>query len=238
VIRAIVLRLLFVLGALLGIAVAIVVFFRSLLRRARAFHPSGTVCDAELVALDDTIGPRLAGPARVRLSGSSEPEGSPAQTILGMAIEIGGDQDLPLATFESFLHASEATAQTNVADYLANQYSSVTPWRVGRDTVWFRAIPAMPPAATTGTRVDRLDAAIAAGRATFTLETRHAPGPDGALRARIAELRLTARRPADDPRFKISMLRTARGLVPTGLRNGVRLIAYPASQLGRRLRGA
>jgi hypothetical protein len=154
-----------------------------------------------------------------------------------MAIEIGGDQDLPLATFESFLHASEATRATNVADYLANQYASVTPWRVDGAIVWFRALPALQPE-TTGTRVERLDAAIAAGRATFTLETRAAPGPDAPLRARIAELRLTARHPADDAAFRISMLRTARGLVPTGFRNGVRLVAYPVSQLARRLRGA
>jgi hypothetical protein len=33
------------------------------------------------------------------------------------------------------------------------------------------------------------------------------------------------------------MLRTARGLVPTGFRNGIRLVAYPVSQLARRLRG-
>lgn len=231
------LRVLFVLGALAGLAVAVFVFFRSLLRRARAFHPQGTVCDAHVTALDEVVGPRLAGPARVRLSGATEPENSTAPTILGMAIEIGGDQDLPTATFESFLHAAEATKNTNIADYLANQYSSVTPWHArGLGIVWFRAIPAAQ-AAGSGTRVDRLDAEIAAGRATFTLEARDAPGPDGAVRARFAELRLTARLPADDPGFRISMLRTGRGLVPTGFRNGVRMVAYPASQLARRLRG-
>ena len=230
-------RVLYVLGALVGLVAGIVVFFISLKRAARAFHASGSVCKAELTALDDTVGKRLAGAVRVRLSGASEPENSPKQSILGMALEIGGDQDLPLATFESFRKASEATANTNVADYLANQYSSVTPWRVGGDTVWFRAIPADQPAAS-GTRVERLDAAIAAGRATFTLELRDGPGPDSAVRARIGELRLTERLPADDAGFKISMLRTARGLVPTGFRNGIRVVAYPASQLARRLRGA
>ena len=86
-------------------------------------------------------------------------------------------------------------------------------------------------------RVERLDADIAAGRAKFILEAREAPGPDGAGAQRIAELRLVERLPADDPTFKISMLRTGRGLVPTGLRNGVRVIDYPVSQLARRLRG-
>ena len=234
--RALGLRLLFALGALAGLVVAIAVFAISFRRRARAFHPDGTVCEAEVTSLDDVLGGNLAGHARVRLSGSSEPENSPAQTILGMAIEIGGEQDLPLATFESFLHASDATRTTNVADYLANQYASVTPWRAGSAVLWFRALPAAQPA-TAGTRVERLDAAIAAGTAMFTLEARIGPGPDAPVHARFAELRLTSRRPSDDRDFRISMLRTARGLVPTGFRNGVRLIAYPVSQLARRLRG-
>jgi len=230
-------RLTFVLGALVGVLAGIATFLLALYHRGRAFHARGTVCDGELTALDDTVGPRLAGRVRVRLSSASKPENSPDPSILGMALEIGGDQDLPLATFESFRRAAEATANTNIADYLANQYASVTPWRVGSAIVWFRAIPtAQPP--TTGTRTDRLEAAIAAGRATFTLELRDGPGPDGALRAKIAELRLIARLPADDDTFRISMLRTGRGLVPTGFRNGVRLVAYPASQLARRLRGA
>lgn len=237
-IRAIALRLLFVAGMVAGLAIAILIFLRSLSRGARAFHPGGTMCRAELTALDDVVGPRLAGSARVRLSGSSEPENSPAQTILGMAIKIGGDQDLPVASFESFTHAAEATKNTDVADYLANQYSSVAPWHVrGLGIVWLRAMPGPQPPAKTGTRVERLDADIAAGRATFTLEARDAPGPDGAVRARIAELRLVERLAADDPAFDISMFRTARGIVPTGFRNGIRAIVYPTSQLARRLRG-
>ena len=235
-IRSLGLRVLFAAGVVAGLAVAVFVFFRSLLRGARAFHPRGTICTAEVIALDDGVGARLAGTARVRLSGATEPENSPAQTILGMAIELGTDQDLPLASFESFLHASEATKNTDVADYRGNQYSSVTPWRVRElGIVWFRAIPGAL-LAQTGTRVERLDADIAAGRATFTLEARDAPGPQGAVRCRLAEVRLTQRLTDDDPRFRI-MFRTGRGLEPTGFRNGIRAVAYPTSQLARRLRG-
>jgi hypothetical protein len=236
-VRALGLRLLFGLGAVVGVLAAIAVFVRSLLRAARSFHASGTVCRAEITALDDVVGPRLAGSARVRFSGASGPENSAAQSILGIAIKIGSDQDLPLASFESFLHASEATRATNVCDYLANQYSSVTPWRArGLGIVWLRV---MPPATTaqTGSRTDRLAADIAAGRAVLTLEARDASGPDGALRARLAEIRLVERLPADDPAFRISMRRTGRGIAPTGFRNGIRFVAYPASQLARRLRG-
>jgi hypothetical protein len=238
--RALGLRLMFVLGALIAfVFAALPIFLRSLIRGARAFHPSGTVCVAEVTALDDVVGPRLAGPARVRLSSATADENSPSPSIIGMAIKLGSDQDLVVATFESFIKAGEATKNTNVADYLGNQYGSVTPWRVrGQGITWFRAIP--DPAASTpktGTRVERLDADIAAGRAKFTLEAREAPGPDGAVRSRLAELRLTERLPEDDPAFHISMFRTGRGLVPTGFRNGVRAILYPISQFARGLRG-
>jgi hypothetical protein len=232
------LRLLFGVGMLIALVVSIVIFLLSLIRRQRAFHPHGTVCNAEVTALDE-VGGRLAGPARVRLSSSTAEENSPSQTILGMAIKLGNDQDLAVATFESFIHVGAGTANTNVADYLANQYSSVAPWRAsGLGVIWLRAIPV--PAADapkTGTRVERLDADIAARRAIFVLEARDRPGPHGALRSRLVEVRLTERLPDDDPKFHISMFRTGRGIVPTGFRNGLRAIVYPVSQFARGLRG-
>jgi hypothetical protein len=237
--RAFGLRLLFGVGVLIGLVIALVIFVRSLVRRARAFHPRGTVCRAEVTALDDVVGPRLAGPAAVRFASSTAAENSPEPSIIGMGLKLGTDQDLAFGTFESFRRAGEGTERTNVADYLANQYASVAPWRVqGLGVVWFRVVPA-PSASTpkTGTRVERLDADIAAGRATFVLEAREAPGPDGTVRSRLAELRLTERLPADDPAFRISMFRRGRGVVPTGFRNGVRAIVYPVSQLARGLRG-
>lgn len=235
--RVLGLRLLFLIGVLTAVIfVAIAIFFRSLIRGARSFHPRGTLCNAEVTALDDAIGPGLGRTAQVRLSGSSEDENSPNQTILGMAIKFT-DQDLPLATFESFAHAGEATKHTNVADYLANQFASVSPWRVrGLGVMWLRAIPS-PRMARTGTRVERLDADIAAGRATFVLEARVAPGADGALRSQLVEIKLTERLAIDDPKFRISMFHTRGGLMPTGFRNGVRAIVYPVSELARRLRG-
>jgi hypothetical protein len=238
--RSIGLGLRFALGALLALVfAAIPIFLRSLIRGARSFHPRGTVCRAELTALDDVVGPRLAGSARVRLSSATADENSPSPSILGMAIKLGTDQDLAVATFESFTKASEGTKHTNVADYLGNQFASVAPWRArGLGVIWLRAIPdPAASAAKTGTRVERLDADIAAGRAKFVLEAREAPGPDGAVRSRVAELRLIERLTDDDPKFQVSMFRTGRGVVPTGFRNGVRAIVYPVSQFARGLRG-
>jgi hypothetical protein len=238
--RSIGLSLLFAIGALVALIAAIPIFFRSLIRGARSFHPRGTVCRAEITAVDDVVGPRLAGSARVRLSSATADENSPTPSILGMAIKLGSDQDLAVATFESFAKAGEGTKHTNVADYLGNQFASVAPWRArGLGVIWLRAIPdPAASAAKTGTRVERLDADIAAGRAKFMLEAREAPGPDGGVRARIAELRLIERVADDDPKFQVSMFRTGRGVVPTGFRNGVRSILYPVSQFARGLRGA
>lgn len=239
--RVIGLGLLFFLGALIAtIFLALPLFLVALFKGARAFHPRGTLCRAEVTALDDDVGKRLDGAARVRLSGASAAENSTAPNILGMAIKFGTDQDLPVATFESFAKTKQGRASTDVTDYMHNQFASVSPWRVrGLGVIWFRAIPdpTAKTATKTGNRVEHLDADIAAGRARFTLEARDAPGPAGPLRKAIAEIRIVERLTDDDPSFRISMFRTGRGLVPTGFRNGIRAVVYPVDQLGRRLRG-
>jgi len=220
-----------------GVVLAPLIFLFSLVRGLRAFHPRGTICRAKVVALDPDVGARLAGSARVRLSGSTGDENSAVQTVLGMAIKTDAGQDLPLATFESFLKLGDATKNTIVADYLANQFASVTPWRVrGLGIVWLRAVP-IAPAHGTGSRVERLDEAIESGKATFVLEARDAAGATAAVRSKLAELHLTERLADDDRSFTISMFHTAAGFVPTGVRNGIRVIVYPTSQLARRIRG-
>ncbi|MEO6774054.1 MAG: hypothetical protein ABI467_13730 [Kofleriaceae bacterium] len=238
--RAFGLGVLFVVGMIVAtVVLALPIFVFSFVRAARAFHPRGTVCRANVVALDQDAGARLAGSARVRLSGSTGAEDATVQTVLGMAIKLDAGQDLPLATFEAFLKLADATEHTHVADYLANEFASVSPWRVrGLGIMWLRAVPSTPadPAAI-GTRVERLDARIAAGHATLVLEARDAPGPNAAVRARLAELHLVERLAQDDPRFEISMFHTAAGISPTGIRNGIRAVVYPVSQLARRLRG-
>ena len=236
--RAFGLGVLFVIGMVIAIVLALPIFLRSLVRGARSFHPRGTMCRAEIVALDHDVGARLAGAATVRLSGSTGNENSTEQTVLGMAIKLPCGQDLPLATFEAFLRLADATKHTNVADYLANEFASVSPWNVrGLGVVWLRAVPSAPSDAASGTRIERLDARIAAGHSTLVLEARDAPGPNAPVRARLAEVRLVDRLAADDPRFVISMFHTGAGFIPTGLRNGIRAVVYPVSQLARHLRG-
>jgi hypothetical protein len=71
-VRSIALRLMFLVGALLtAVLLFLPIFVLALLRRARAVHPHGTICHAEIVALDDVVGPRLAGEARATCAAPS-----------------------------------------------------------------------------------------------------------------------------------------------------------------------
>lgn len=243
VLAAVLLGLLFVTGALIGVAIGVIVFGVSLYRRARAVHAEGVVCRAELTPRDAVIGPQLAGPALVRLSGAFEGQRTTGTDVLGLDIRMQraadgdarvGDQDLLLGTFESFLTAQRDREATNAGDYLANRYSTVTPWWVtGTGPAILRLAPAPPAAADRGAdRLARLDADLAADRARMVLSV-HA----GGSAVDVAELRLVERLPNDAATLRASMFRQGRALRPLGLRNGIRATVYPLSQLARRLRG-
>lgn len=236
------LGVLFGVGALLGIAIGVLIFFISLVRGARAVHAEGVVCRAELIPRDGAIGPVLAGPALVRLSGAFEGQATTGTDVLGLDIRMQksassdgsvGDQDLLLGTFESFLTAKKDREATNAGDYLANKYSSVTPWWVrGTGPAILRLRPVRDAASPGANRLARLEADIAADRARMVLSVhRNGSAID------IAELRLTERLPLDAHALRASMFRQGRALRPLGLRNGIRATVYPLSQLARGLRG-
>jgi hypothetical protein len=250
---AIALWILFVLGAVLGVVIGVLIVPVSLVRRARAVHADGVVCRAQIVARDPSA-ERLAGPALVRMSGALADQTATGSDVLGIAIRMQrvavddtaqGDQDLLLGTFESFLTVGRDRARTNARDYLANRYSTVTPW-------WLTShgpvkLHLEPPTENRGDdsgashkagekhgddRLARLDAALAADRARFVLTATTATGPQV-----IAEVQLFARLALDGRTLRASMFRHGRGLRPLGLRNGIRATVYPMSQAARRLRG-
>ena len=246
VLAAIGLMILFAIGAVLGLAIGVVIFPISLYRGARAVHAEGVMCRAEIVA-KAPAGQRLVGPALVRLSGAFGGQATTSSDVLGLDIRMQrtasddprtGDQDLLLGSFESFHTAGRDRANTNVGDYLANRYSTVTPWWVPTfGPVVLRLVPPPPAPADPGPdrgsdRLARLDADLAADRARFALVV-----DTGAAAVAIAELRLVERLAIDDRALRASMLRQGRGVRPLGLRNGIRATVYPMSQIARRLRG-
>jgi hypothetical protein len=233
----------FALGAVLGIPIGWACFAISLYRGARAVHAEGAMCRAAITARDPVVAARLAGPALVRLSGAFHGQRGASHDVLCVAIRMQrtasddpsqGDQDLSLASFESFATARRSLADTDIEDYLANHYSTVAPWWIdGLGPVVLRLVPPPPlPADRAGDRVARLDADLAADRARFELAI-----DTGSARHVIAELRLVERLATDDRALRTSMFRQGRGIRPVGVRNGIRAAVYPMSQIARRLRG-
>jgi len=228
------------LGFLVGVAVAPLVALRSLLTGARAFHPEGVVCRAEAVALGDgELARRLAGPALVRLSPALRRDDG--ADVLGVGIRFRarprvtahpdhGDQDLLLATFDSFRPSrlKEAIRQTDAHDYLANDYRAVARYRVGDlGPARLRAVGSRP-AAPGGTRLERLTAAMARGAAALRLD---ADGGDGWTP--LVEIRLHELVPLNQAMLRFSPRRAGRGIRPLGFLNGIRAVVYPVSQAAR-----
>lgn len=139
---AVALGVLFVAGALVGLILAIAFVPVALLRAGRPVHKDGIVVRGELVARDELLGPVVAGPAWVRLSGAIGGAESGKSDVLGLALRMRrpgatvsddpaeGDQDVLFGTFESFHTVLADKAKTVASDYLANRYSTVTPWWV------------------------------------------------------------------------------------------------------------
>ncbi len=237
----------FVLGMVIGACVTPLIMVWAFIGKRRPIHFDGAVCRATITAIDHGAGQgpgrRLAGKAIVRLSGGGKPENSTAADVMGLALRLqdgdgstdltNGTQDLIFGTFESFLSVAVTVGKVKVGDYLANQYASVTPWRVkDLGVVHLRAMPPRDSVGTGADRVARLLADIAAGTAVFTLEARR-----GDERIALATLTLDEHLPAVGKALRMSMWRNGRKFHPTGTRNGIRAVVYPFSQLARGLRG-
>ncbi|MCU1279693.1 MAG: hypothetical protein JWM53_3239, partial [bacterium] len=127
-------------GRVIGLALAPIVFLVALVRGARAFHPDGHVWRADVASTFVGDGPlaevaqRLAGPALVRLSPAMHRGAVEKPDVLGLGVRFGaaGEQDLLFATFDGFAPAQLGRAQktTDVGDYLHNCYRAVSPYRV------------------------------------------------------------------------------------------------------------
>ncbi len=235
------LNVLFVVGMVVGLFLGIfAIFWIALIKGRRAVHAEGIVVRAEVTAKDTQIGPRLAGPAIVRLSGAFGGQ-TAIHAVLGIEMRFQkvpsdpsvGDQDLSFGTFKSFHTAIADQAATEAGDYMANKYSSVTPWWTDPlGAVTYHLAPvASGPRGRGDDRLSRLVADIADDRARFTILAGETTP--------IAEIRLIERidSASDAAPLKVSMFNHHRGINPVGARNGIRAVVYPISQFARRLRG-
>jgi hypothetical protein len=252
--REVGIRILGFFGILTGLASALIIFPVSLIRGARFVHAEGVLCKADIFPLEvadpgRAVGGRFSGPALVRFSGATKSEGDPGKDNLGLALRMRaprevdgapevGDQDLVFGTFKSLITAVKDNATVDSGDYLANVYYSVTPWRIrGIGLVHLRILAAH--ASKPGrlhSRLERLEADIEAGDCKLVLGyCPHGGGKEPVTP--MAMLKVTSVSPLPPQQLRTSLFRTGRNAKAVGFRNGIRRIAYPVSQLARRIRG-
>ena len=239
-------------GLIAGAALAPFVALGSSLRRSRLFHPRGVVLrgTAQPAAVEEgperEIGKRLAGPVFARFSGAwwktrQWPD------VLGCALRFSArpelalapgdrDQDLLLATISHPLTTLLAPLSTRVSDYLANNYSGVSPFRVAElGRVKLRLVPLERSPA--GSRRDqRLARALLRGPIRLVLEARE-DRPRSEYRP-IARIELIARVDPDPRDLRFDPFAAGRGLEPVGFVHALRVASYAASQRARGASGA
>ncbi|HEX6835516.1 MAG TPA: hypothetical protein VF334_03030 [Polyangia bacterium] len=231
------------LGRIVGVLLAPLVFLVALAKGARAFHPDGGVFRAEVraIAVDAplvSVAERLAGPALARLSAAMVRGEVEKPDVLGLGLRFGaaGAQDLLLATFDGFgprqLRAARAT--TDVHDFLHNDYRAVSPFRFDGAGRW--VLHARGEAAGQGaTRAERLAQAMASGRAVLRVEAHALDAADGPRP--LVDVVLVGRASVPPASLRLSPFHDGLGLRPIGFLAGIRWAVYPVSQLARRLRG-
>lgn len=238
-------------GRSIGAIIAPLVFFGSLIRGTRIFHPSGVVYRAEVKPLAQggalgLLAQRLAGTALVRFSGALRawPQGKRGPDILGVALRFraqeevtprsrAGAGDLLLAAASSLSALGLALFRTNVNDFLGNEYSALLPFTLEcSGKVRLRLVPQQASPAGADRR-ERLAQAVARREAVLHLEAR-AEGA-GEPWVPLAAIDLRERLDIDERELAFDPGSPPMGLVPSGVLQWLRPVAYRASQRGRRL---
>ena len=220
----------------------------SLLRRARTFHPCGPVYHATVMphpaARSDLepLAARLAGRALVRFSGALWKHAESLPDVLGCAIRLRrdagetpepatDDQDLLFATIRRPWTMPFSPLTTDVGDYLANDYFTVSPFNAGlRCPVYLRLHPRTAARGDEGTRSERLARAVHRGHATLNLEL--GTDPSGPWRPLgVVSLQGPARVDGEALRFR--PFQNGRGVQPRGFIHALRLGVYATSQRAR-----
>jgi hypothetical protein len=214
----------------------------SALRRSRVLHPVGELFEGSIepgVAPDDLapLAEALRGGALVRLSAALwKRRASRLPDVLGCAIRIydgdAGDQDLLLATIRRPWTTGLAPLTTDVRDYLANDYFSVSPFALeGIAQRFYLRLRPLRRGGRGGTRRERLIAALDEGAVTFAIEASYRPRSQW---REVATLRLDRFAAEDAARVTFDPFRTGRGIAPRGVIHALRHGPYAASQAMRK----
>jgi hypothetical protein len=233
------------LGRAVGGLLAPLVAEASLTRGVAVLHADGVVLHGKVEALEadaplGALGKALQGPALVRFSSALQRyrEGRDPPDVFGAAIRFGAGtpeaQDLLFGTFRHLWEIPLAPLRTDPHDFLANDFYTALPSHVpGTETLFtFRLIP--NAAAPDGKdHRDRLERAVAEGRAKLRLEARLNAG---GRYVPVASIELTSSASlAPEEELHWNPFRAGAGLVPAGFFQAMRAAVYPASQLGSSL---
>jgi len=231
-------------GRALGVIAAPAVAAIARLRRARMFHPEGLTFVGTCTPIAGpfrSLGEQLGGHVLARVSAALWRGDVEHFDVLGLALRFRhgsveldedareGDQDLLTATIRSPLTMPLSPFFTDASDFAGNRYWAVSPFEYHGARIELRLSPVDPPEKTEGSRVERLRAAVAAGRASWWLESRRTLHLTWHPLARI------------DLREPIELDQEAlffdpfRGgpLKPVGLVHAIRRATYAASQRTR-----
>jgi hypothetical protein len=229
-------------GFVLGFLLTPFAALGSKVRKARVFHPDGTVYRAKVsvVAYEapfEEVGRRLEGGALVRLSTAWWRGGKEWIDVLGCAVRFcdagrlspraeKGDQDLLFATVRSALTLPFAPITTHQHDFLDNLYFAVGHFEVkGVGKIELR-LSTRGSRGEGSTRTERLRSAVERGEAVFRLEGRKPGGPWTPLVA----VELESPIDIDQNALRFSPFRTGRGVVPRGTLQALRIAPYWISQ--------
>lgn len=236
-------------GVAVGAAIAPWIGIGSFVRRARFFHPRGTVLWGRVTPLEidgawRELAESLAGSVLVRFSGAWW-KNRQWLDVLGCAlrfthstlpvVEPGPlDQDLLMATVRIPATTLLAPLTTHVDDYLRNAYFGVSPFAFGElGHIKLRLMPCHPASEPTATRDAALEEALELGFTRLWLEAR--PARLGSKYRRIAEIELLERALIDQEKLSFDPYRAGRGLTPSGFVHALRIPVYAASRRGRAL---
>lgn len=240
-------------GVAAGAALAPWAAFGSAVRRARVFHPRGTVVWGAVtpIARPDEwrdLGERFRGSVLMRFSGAWWKERQWLD-VLGCALRFthasapsvvprADDQDLLLATVRVPGTTLLAPLTTHVDDYLRNAYFGVSPFTApGVPKLKLRLRTIMPSTSGAETRSENLARSVAYAKHPIRLMLEARRAIPMAPYMRIAEIELRECVEIDQAALSFDPYRAGRDVHPAGVVHAMRIPVYAASRRARRLFG-